>query len=61
MKRVKINDIIKLERRIYRVEWSNFSNGKMQGNRAILKLLTTKELMSVILKNKKIERGFKKK
>ena len=40
MKELKINEIVILEGRIYRVEWSKWTNGKMQGNRAILKLLS---------------------
>ncbi|MCK5294177.1 MAG: hypothetical protein KAJ49_05950 [Arcobacteraceae bacterium] len=55
MKELKINEIVILEGRIYRVEWSKWTNGKMQGNRAILKLLREKELMTFIIKNKEKE------
>ena len=51
MKHIKINDLIILENRIYRVEWSKWTNGKMQGNRAMLKLLREKELMDLIIKD----------
>jgi len=51
--KLKINDIIVLNKRLYRVEWSKFSNGKTQGNRAILKLLNTKELHKIVLERLK--------
>ena len=51
MKELKINDLVMLEERIYRVEWSKWTNGKMQGNRAMLKLVREKELMKIITEN----------
>ena len=50
MKQLTIGETIMLEGRIYKVEWSKWQNGKMQGNKAILKLLREKELMSIIIK-----------
>jgi len=50
MKQLTLGDIVILEGRIYRVEWSKWQNGKTQGNKAILKLLREKELMSIIIK-----------
>lgn len=52
MKELKINEIIILEDKLYRVEWTKWTNGKMQGNRAMLKLLREKELMSFIIKDR---------
>ena len=51
MKDLTIGETIILEGRIYRIEWSKWTNGKMQGNRAILKLLREKELMGLIIKD----------
>lgn len=51
MKELTLGDIVILEGRIYRVEWSKWQNGKTQGNKAILKLLREKELMGIIIKN----------
>jgi hypothetical protein len=50
MKQLTIGEIISLEGRIYKVEWSKWQNGKMQGNRAMLKLLRERELMGLIIK-----------
>lgn len=50
-----IGDIIALENRIYRIGWSKWQNGKMQGNRAILKLIREKELSKIILEDNKAE------
>jgi hypothetical protein len=52
MKQLSIGEVIILEGRIYRVEWSKWTNGKMQGNRAMLKLLREKELMELIIQDK---------
>jgi len=49
LKPLRINDLVMLEGRVYRVEWSKWQNGKMQGNRAILKLLREKELMELVI------------
>ena len=49
MKQLTIGETIVLEGRIYKVEWSKWQNGKMQGNRAMLKLLRERELMSIII------------
>lgn len=51
MIKLNINDLIVLENKIYRVEWSHFSNGKMQGNRAMLKLLRQEELNELLIKS----------
>ena len=50
MKQLTIGETIMLEGRIYKVEWSKWQNGKMQGNRAMLKLLRERELMGLIIK-----------
>jgi len=50
MKQLIIGETIMLEGRIYKVEWSKWQNGKMQGNRAMLKLLRERELMGLIIK-----------
>jgi hypothetical protein len=50
MKELTLGDIVILEGRIYKVEWSKWQNGKMQGNRAMLKLLRERELMELIIK-----------
>jgi hypothetical protein len=50
MKELTLGDIVILEGRIYRAEWSKWQNGKEQGNRAMLKLLREKELMGLIIK-----------
>ena len=50
MKQLTLGDIVILEGRIYKVEWSKWQNGKMQGNRAMLKLLRERELMGLIIK-----------
>ena len=52
MKKLSIDEVVILEGRIYRVEWSKWTNGKTQGNRAILKLLREKELMELIINQK---------
>ena len=46
---LKIGEMGSVEGRIYRIEWSKWINGKMQGNRAMLKLIREKELMKLIL------------
>jgi hypothetical protein len=53
MKQLTIGETIMLEGRIYKVEWSKWQNGKMQGNRAILKLLRERELMGLIINKEK--------
>lgn len=50
MIKLNINDLVVLEGRVYKVEWSKFSNGKMQGNRAVFKLLNEKELNKMLIK-----------
>ena len=57
IKFLTIGEIIIREGRIYRVMWSKWTNGKMQGNRAMLKLLTEKELMKFIINKKNIKKG----
>jgi hypothetical protein len=49
IKRVRLNELIVLEGRVYRIEWSKYSNGKTQGNRAILKLLDSKKLNALAI------------
>ncbi len=46
---LNINDLVILENRVYRIEWSKYSNGKKQGNRAILKLLREDELNKLLI------------
>ena len=53
MKQLTIGEIIMLEGRIYKVEWSKWQNGKMQGNRAMLRLLKERELMGLIIDKEK--------
>lgn len=53
MRQLKIGEIITLEGRMYRIEWSKWANEKAQGNRAILKLVREKELMKLILQQEK--------
>ena len=43
-KELRENELVIFKGRIFRVETSKFDNGKMQGNRVILKLLKDKEL-----------------
>lgn len=57
MKTLNIGEIVTLEGRIYRIEWSKFDNGKMQGNRAIFKLLREKELYELINKLQEEQHG----
>lgn len=51
MKEIKINELVILKGRIYKVDWTKWDNGKMQGNRAILKLLDRKELDKLLTKH----------
>lgn len=46
---LKLNECYILEGRVYRLCWTNWKNGKEQGNRALLKLLNNKELNELIL------------
>lgn len=50
MKELTLGETIMLEGRIYKVDWSKWTNGKEQGNRAMLRLLKEKELMELIIK-----------
>lgn len=42
--KLKLNDLVSLEGRLYRVSWTKWSNGKLQGNKALLKLLDENEI-----------------
>ena len=46
---LKLNELYILEGRVYRLEWTKYSNGKMQGNRATLKLLREQELNELLI------------
>lgn len=48
MKELKVGEIVRLEGRLYKIEWSKWDNGKKQGNRAILKLLNLEEVMTLV-------------
>jgi len=54
---LKPHEIVIFKERIYRVEESKYSNGKMQGHRVILKLLKEKELHKMFLE--KLKGGLK--
>lgn len=55
---LKLNELYILENRVYRLEWTKYSNGKTQGNRATLKLLRDEELNKIIISNDtQIKRG----
>ena len=51
MKELILGEIITLNKRLYRVEDSAFSNGTKQGRRAILKLLSKEEMEKIIFNN----------
>lgn len=51
METLKLNELYILEGRVYRLIWSKYSNGKKQGNRAVLKLLNIQELNKLVVEN----------
>ena len=54
---IKLNEIIMFDNRLYRVVLTKTDNGKLQGNRVILKLLRENDLMKIILDNPKYQKG----
>lgn len=52
---LNLNDVVVFEGRIYRVERTAYSNGKMQGHRVILKLMREEELAKMVIENNQKE------
>ncbi len=50
MKNLKENEIVSLRKRLYKVSFADWNNGRDKGKRAFLKLLTKKELNDIVLK-----------